>query len=74
MRDVISGEYLPLTIGQFRNILPDNGDEIVAPSQAINRGSSPTRPARAGRKKGADSRHRIMGPGNRAARSRDRHT
>ncbi|TGZ40337.1 Uncharacterized protein DBV15_10528 [Temnothorax longispinosus] len=37
MRDVISGEYLPLTIGQFCNILPDDGDEIVAPLRAINR-------------------------------------
>lgn len=46
MRDVISGEYLPLTIGQFCNILLDDGDEIVAPSQAINRESSPTRRVR----------------------------
>lgn len=60
MRDVISGEYLPLTIGQFCNILPDDGDEIVAPSQAINPEYSPTRRAVWG-EKGADS-HRRNGP------------
>lgn len=49
MRDMISGEYLPLTIGQFCNILPDDGDEIVAPLQAINRENPPTRGA--GRKR-----------------------
>ncbi|KYM97519.1 hypothetical protein ALC62_11813 [Cyphomyrmex costatus] len=56
MRDVISGEYLPLTIEQFCNILPGDGDEMVAPSQAINRENSPIRPVRG--EKGADSRHR----------------
>jgi len=56
MRDVISGEYLPLTIEQFCNILPGDGDEIVAPSQAINWENSPIRFVRG--EKGADSRHR----------------
>lgn len=27
IRDTISGEYLPLTIGQFHNILPDDDDD-----------------------------------------------
>ncbi|KYN16920.1 hypothetical protein ALC57_10789 [Trachymyrmex cornetzi] len=43
MRDMISGEYLPLTIEQFCNILPGDSDEMVAPSQAINSENSPIR-------------------------------
>ena len=65
MRDVISGEYLPLTIEHFCNILPGDGDEMVAPSQAINWENSPIRPVRS--EKGADSRHRNEQPANRRA-------
>lgn len=61
MRDVISGEYLPLTIGQFCNILPDNGDEIVAPLRVINRESSLPL-ARVCGEKGEDSPRRRNGP------------
>ncbi|EGI57130.1 hypothetical protein G5I_14600 [Acromyrmex echinatior] len=58
MRDVISGEYLLLTIEQFCNILPGDGDEMVAPSQAINWENSPIRNSPVRGEKGADPRHR----------------